>query len=354
VASTVDVADRVASAGSARQGEAESLTTLLVDVEVVRPMVEGLTRGLDTLPPGPERTNECLVRRAEVMEGIGQVLHVVDVTEMALKRAREGTDPLAVGYITSDCLTDRLGWAAEMVGGLQRGVEALLHYDTYESANAWGPTANMPAVAQRAPALPASGGRVEDSSSASMADLNRLVMEELPPDRVEAYGRLGNLLGECEHRVMRLRANLLAMRQAAAEEEGRHLAKRASDQEQELSKAGGPGSFIDNMLQDAVCATVTHATLGFVRMAEPVARLFNESPERTKPPQQPPNITGSARVNVRTWTPQGVQSQAQNRSFPHHRPVPPLPTRSGPRDREYSGMFPSVPSGSVPSGSGVR
>lgn len=84
----------------------------------------GLTRGLAELEPGP-LAKECAIRRSEVLEGIGQVLHVIDATDQAVYEARD----IGISPTEGDCYANRLRWAVGMCSGLQRGVEALVIYD---------------------------------------------------------------------------------------------------------------------------------------------------------------------------------------------------------------------------------
>lgn len=91
----------------------------------VKSLAEGLVRGLDELPSGPELATECGIRRSEVMEGIGQILHLVDATEYPL-------DIMGSKSISSaewKCFSNRLEWATLMTEGLRQGVEALQGYD---------------------------------------------------------------------------------------------------------------------------------------------------------------------------------------------------------------------------------
>jgi len=87
-------------------------------------LVAGLTRGLAGLT-GSALEQECVVRRSEVLEGIGQILHVIDATDQAVFEAGE----TGISSSERDCYAGRLRWSAGMCSGLQRGVEALVGFD---------------------------------------------------------------------------------------------------------------------------------------------------------------------------------------------------------------------------------
>jgi len=91
-------------------------------------LAAGLTRDLADLGPA-ECTAECAVRRAEVLEGIGQILHVIDATDQAVREAGEP----GISGMERECYAGRLRWAAGMCNGLQQGVEDLVRYDTHDS-----------------------------------------------------------------------------------------------------------------------------------------------------------------------------------------------------------------------------
>uniref|UniRef100_A0A7S4V719 Uncharacterized protein n=1 Tax=Alexandrium monilatum TaxID=311494 RepID=A0A7S4V719_9DINO len=108
--------------------EGNSLGAVPAVIDHAESLVAGLTRGLSDLPSGPKRALECDVRRAEVLEGIGQILNVMDATEQAIGKEAE---PLEISDSERECYAGRLRWAAGMTKGLRQGVAHLLWYDTY-------------------------------------------------------------------------------------------------------------------------------------------------------------------------------------------------------------------------------
>jgi hypothetical protein len=97
-------------------------------VDHANSIAEGLTQGLADIPRGQERALECDVRRGEVLEGLGQIMRLTDMTErdFALLGAREA----GITALEFDSYSGKLEWVEAMATGLERGVRDLKRYDT--------------------------------------------------------------------------------------------------------------------------------------------------------------------------------------------------------------------------------
>lgn len=100
---SIKVPARVIRGGLKYESLADELSTALV-------------RGLTEIPNGLDRAKACGARRVEVLEGISQIIAVLDDTSTCVQTFREDQRTLCLG---------RLVWALDMATGLQRGCLAM-------------------------------------------------------------------------------------------------------------------------------------------------------------------------------------------------------------------------------------
>ncbi|CAK0883694.1 unnamed protein product, partial [Prorocentrum cordatum] len=103
-------------------------------------IVAGLTRDIAAVPRGPARALECDKRRAEVFEGIGQIMRLADATEKGVRETPAGD----VSDSEFDSYVGRLQWGFGMLQGLRRGSELLVKQDTCaRPSEVWSPILSM-------------------------------------------------------------------------------------------------------------------------------------------------------------------------------------------------------------------
>jgi len=114
--------------------EIESLprkSTLVADME--DRVVGGLTSGLDTLPDGSPRVRECIIRRKEIREAMGQIEQTL--SEADRKLTRLGRKLTISNSSELLLLSERVECAVGMALGLERGeneIEAIASSPEHE------------------------------------------------------------------------------------------------------------------------------------------------------------------------------------------------------------------------------